>query len=291
MSEYSIVTDATLDLSGAEVEQLGISVIPMHLMLDGREYTHYPDERELTLKDFYERLKAGAQVSTSQIAPAVYEDTFENELKQDRDVIYICLSGGLSGTYNTSCMIARELAEKYPERRIVCIDSVCASIGEGLLVRLAAQKKSEGLSFDELIDWVENNKRRICHWFMVEDMEQLKRGGRINAVEAALGGALHIIPILSLDAEGKLYVVTKVRGVRKALAYIKARLAVDADNGEQQSVIIGHGNCPERAEELRADIMGENMAKDAAVNGIGPVIGCHTGTGMCALTFVGDAHR
>lgn len=291
MRDYCIVTDATIDLPGEIVDQLGIEVIPMSLLLGDKEYHHYPDERELSLETFYKGLKEGMPASTSQISPAVYEDIFENILKQDRDVIYICLSSGLSGTYNTSRMVASELLERYPDSRVECVDSLCASIGEGLLVRLAAEQKAQGVDLDGLLAYIEETKYKVCHWFMVDDLEQLRRGGRISAFESVLGSALHIVPILSLDSEGKLYVVTKARGVRKALAYIKARCAVDAYDGELQSVILAHGNCPDRAELLRDEIVGEHMVKDAVISWIGPVIGSHTGTGMCALTFIGDAHR
>lgn len=288
MGDYVIISDATIDLSAQLVEKLGIRVIPMQVLLGGKEYVHYPDCRELSIDEFYRRLKAGEDAATTQISPDSYISFFKPVLDEGKDIIYICFSSGLSGTYNSACIAMNDLREDYPERKLVCIDSLCASIGEGLLVLNAAEHAAAGASFEEETEYIENCKTKCCHWFMVENLEQLRRGGRVSSIEAALGAALKICPILSTDREGKLRVVSKARGVKKAISFLKQRLVNEGYDLSNQTIILGHGDSPELAEMLRSEIMSEIKVKECVISRIGPIIGSHTGEGMCALTFLGE---
>ncbi len=288
MSDYYIVSDVTLDLPQEIVDDLDLKIIPMDFHLGETTYTHYPDERELSCEKFYEALKTGVSSITSQINPVAYENFLEPFLKEGKDILYIAFSSGLSGTYNTGRMMTEELKEKYPERTIHCIDSLCASIGEGLLVYLAGMEKRKGKTIEEVKDFVLEYRTKCCHWFTVEDLHHLKRGGRLTSLEAMVGTALKICPVLSVDREGKLLVVSKVRGNKKALDYLVKRLEEDGIDTKDQTVIVGHAACRAYAETVANTLLERGLVKDVIISNIGPVIGTHTGAGMCALTFVGE---
>lgn len=291
MDNYVIVSDATLDLPADIINQYGIRVIPMGVSIDDAEYAHYPDERELPVEEFYARLKDGSISHTTQITPAVFTEIFTEILDQGMDILYIAFSSGLSGTYNTSQLVIRELEEEYPDRRIYSVDSLCASIGEGLLVLNAALQKQKGLTIDELREWLEQNKRCAKHWFTVKDLFHLKRGGRISSLEAIVGTALKIRPVLSTDEAGKLKVVTKIRGTRAELDFLFNKLLEEGTEASSQTVIIGHGDDLEQAQELSKYIRDRIEVKDIIITKIGPVIGTHTGPGMLALTFMGKTQN
>ena len=287
MSEYLIVSDATLDLPNSLVEQYDIRVIPMLMDIDGEVYTHYPDERELSIEDFYTKLKNGAHPHTSQITPLVFMDYFTEILEQGLDILYIAFSSGLSGTYNTAQIVINDLREKYPDRRIYAVDSLCASIGEGLIVHQAALQKEKGASIDELRDWVEDNKSYARHWFTVKDLFYLKRGGRVTSIEAVVGSALRIRPVLSTDKDGKLTVVSKIRGYKAEMDLLISKLKSEGVDIKNQTVIIGHSDNLEQARKLETMIRDLDIVKDVVISKIGPVIGTHTGPGMLALVFMG----
>jgi DegV family protein with EDD domain len=287
MKDYVIVSDATLDLPAEVIKEYDIKVIPMGFNVDDVDYLHYPDERELPVEEFYSKLKAGAVSRTSQITPIMFMEFFEEILKQEKDILYISFSSGLSGTYNTSRLVIRDLTEDYPDRKIYGVDSLCASVGEGLLVLHAAMKKKTGLSIEELRDWVEQNKSNARHWFTVKDLYFLKRGGRLTSIEAFVGTALKIKPVLTTDAAGKLTVNSKIRGSRAELDFLSTKLENEGSQLAEQTVIIGHGDDLEQAQELERIIRGKNIVKDVIITKIGPVIGTHTGPGMLALVYMG----
>lgn len=288
MNDYVIVSDATLDLPVDVVEQYDIKVIPMGVVVDNMDYTHYPDEREITIEDFYGKLKSGSVSHTSQIPPAVFMDYFTRILEQGQDILYIAFSSGLSGTYHTAQMVMNDLTEDFPDRKIYVVDSLCASIGEGLLVMNAAIQMKNGMGLDQLRDWVEENKRRSRHWFTVKDLYYLKRGGRITSIEAVVGTALKIRPVLSTDDAGKLVVISKIRGSRAELDFLVTKMEKEGVNLSSQIVMIGHGDDLEQAKELEGIIRNKNIVKDVVISKIGPIIGTHTGPGMLALVFMGD---
>ena len=287
MNQYVIVSDATCDLPAALTEQLEIVVIPMEFTMSGKVYRHFPDAREMSFHTFYERTKNGEMSVTSQINSITYEKYFCPILEQGKDILYIAFSSGLSGTYQTSRISADDLMERYPGRKIVCIDSKCASVGEGLLVYYAARKKREGLGLEELAQWAERNRDHICHWFTVDDLNHLKRGGRVSALSAVVGTALGIKPVLHVDKEGKLLPVANVRGRKKSLEALIDHMVKTCVHPEGQTIFIGHGDDMEAAECLKSLVQERFAVKEIVISDMGPIIGTHTGCGVAALIFIG----
>lgn len=288
---YAIVSGATGDMPQSIIEELGLHVIPMTVRVGEQDYLYHPDEKELSCKEFYTKLSAGEDAVTSQITPIVFREVFEKYCKEGKDVLYIAFSSGLSGTVNSARLVAQELLEEYPERRIECIDSLCASIGEGFLVYLAGKLRKEGKSFEEVTEFVTENCTKVCHWFSVDDLIHLKRGGRLNSLEAVVGTALKIKPVLSIDREGKLTVVSKVRGTKKGMDYLRDRLVSDGIDTANQTVMIGHADAPEIAEQLKEQLLSEGLVKDVIISNVGPIIGTHVGSGMFALVFLGENYK
>lgn len=288
MREYEIITDATCDLPVAVLEDLGISVIPMEFRLGINEYVHYPDARELGVQEFYERLSNGESSVTSQINPSTYQEYFEAALKRGNDVIYIAFSSGLSGTFNTAVLIASQLEEQYPGSKIVCLDSLCASVGEGMLVYYAAKRKQQGATLDELSAWIQKEKLNLCHWFTVDDLDFLRRGGRVSRLTAKLGGMLKIKPVLHVDDEGHLIPMSKAKGRKKALKELVERMEKTAVKPEEQVVFIGHGNSPQDAQFVEKLVREKFAVQDVITSYIGPIIGTHSGPGTIALFFFGN---
>jgi DegV family protein with EDD domain len=287
MNDYVIITDATCDLPAAFAEKIGVTVIPMEFTMSGKVYKHYPDAREMSFHTFYERTKNGEMSVTSQINGATYEQYFVPMLKDGKDILYIAFSSGLSGTYQASKIAAADLMERYPGRRIICLDSKAASVGEGMLVYAAMQKLAEGMSLDELVDWVEETRNHICHWFTVDDLNHLKRGGRVSPVTAVVGTALGIKPVLHVDSEGNLIPVANVRGRKKSLEVLVDHMAKTCVNPEEQVIVIGHGDDLEAAEYLKTLVQNRFRVKDIIITDMGPIIGAHTGCGIAALFFFG----
>ncbi len=288
MRNYKIITDSTCDLPSTVIRELDVHVIPMEYILD--EVSHFQDiedEGEKTAS-FYGSLREGKVSSTSMINTARFIGVFEPYLKAGQDILHISFSSALSGSYNASRMAAEELKELYPERKILVLDSIAASIGQGLLVYHAALKKRQGLTHEELYVWLEENKKQICHWFTVEDLMHLKRGGRISALSANIGTALNIKPILSVNMEGKLVNLGKVMGRKKSLSELIIKMKTSIETPENQVVIIGHGDSLKDAEFLSSKLKNELHVKEVIMTQIGPIIGSHTGPGMIGLTFIGD---
>ena len=290
MRDYIIVTDATSDIPNEMANELNVKVVPMSFSLGEKNYNHYPDYRELDIKTFYDKQRAGQTSLTTQINVAVYLDFFEKIIKSDKDVLYISFSSALSSTYQSSVLAAKDLNEKYPDFKIITIDSKAATLGETLLVKLAAQKKSEGMNIEDLSKWVDDNHLKVCHYFTVDDLNHLKRGGRMTAMTAFIGTALDIKPILHVNDEGKLIPLDKVRGRKKALKVLFNYLAELSENLEEQTIFIGHGDCIEDARYLESLIKEVYKVKEVIIHPIGPIIGSHTGPGAITLFFLGK-HR
>lgn len=290
MRDYIIVTDATSDIPNEMANELNVKVVPMSFSLGEKNYNHYPDYRELDIKTFYDKQRAGQTSLTTQINVAVYLDFFEEIIKSDKDVLYISFSSALSSTYQSSVLAAKELNEKYPDFKIITIDSKAATLGETLLVKLAAQKKSDGMNIEDLSKWVADNHLKVCHYFTVDDLNHLKRGGRMTAMTAFIGTALDIKPILHVNDEGKLIPLDKVRGRKKALKVLFNYLAELSENLEEQTIFIGHGDCIEDARYLESLIKEAYKVKEVIIHPIGPIIGSHTGPGAITLFFLGK-HR
>ena len=287
MSDYIIMTDSSCDLPAALAEEMELSVLPLYVDVDGKKYVNYLDEREISFSEIYAKLRTKCPAKTSAVNVNDFMEPMEAALKAGRDVLYIGFSSGLSSTYDAGAMAARELTESYPERKIYTVDSLCASMGQGLLVYLAWQQKQLGRTIEQVRDYVEDNKLHLCHWFTIDDLMFLKRGGRISGATAVMGSMLSIKPIMHVDNDGHLIKVGTARGRKaslKALADQAERLGVDLD---QQTVFISHGDCLADANYL-ADIMRARFhVKDVVISYVGPVIGAHSGPGTVALFFLG----
>ena len=284
--DYVLVTDSTCDLPAEYAEEFGIEVLPMVFLMEEKAYNHYLDAREMSLEEFYSKLKSGIMPQTTQIGYNTYCEFFEGILSQGKDIVYIAFTSGLSGTYNTSRIAARDALAKFPDREITIIDSLCASAGQGLLMYYAGKKyKTQQPDSEEIVKFVESIKKRVCHWFVVDDIDQLKRGGRISSVTATFAKAMQIKPVLSVDEDGKLVNVGKIRGSAAAYDMLIKKMERDADEYDRQTVIVAHADNTEGAKELKKRI--KSMAKDVQIFNIGPVIGTHVGSGMLALCFLG----
>ncbi len=288
MREFVLMTDSCCDLSQQMVEDLGLVVLPLSVLQEGKEYRDYPDHRELDPKVFYQKLRAGAIGSTSAANVESFREAMEPILQAGKDILSINFSSALSTTCQSAAMAARELGEQYPEGKMIVIDSLCASLGQGMLVYLAAQEKAKGKSIDEVADFVRQTIPHLCHWFTVDDLNHLKRGGRVSAAAALFGTMLQMKPVLHVDDEGRLIPVSKVRGRKasiKALLDKMEELALDTE-----TVFISHGDCLEEVEEMAQSIRERFGTKTIVINYVGPVIGNHSGPGTIALFFLGK-HR
>jgi len=287
MGDYRIVTDSTTDLPQNLVDDMDITVIPMDFKLGENSYRDYPDEHELSSHEFYTRIAAEEEASTTQIGITVFADTFERYLKEGLDVLYIGFSSGLSGTYNNSVIAAKELREKYPERKIITVDSLSASMGEGLVVYYAVMQKRSGAKIDEAAAWVENNRNRLHHWFTVDDLNHLKRGGRISGTSALVGTMLGIKPVLHFDDRGHIIFMQKIRGRRQSLDTLIKHMEKTSENPGQQTIFISHSDSLESAEYVARQVKSKFGVGKIEIAPIGPVIGVHTGTGTVALFYLG----
>ena len=285
---YQIITDATADYSVEMLDGLpALEVIPMDVNVGDDSYKYGPGGN-LKIEDFYAMLRSGKFASTSAINPYTYTEEFEKYLSKGIDVVYLCFTPGLSGCYRNALLAKNELADKYPERRLVVIDSAAASIGLGLLVEQALEKQKEGYSLQELTDWVEARKLNVAHWFTVDEFEHLKRGGRVSAAVAVVGTALQIKPLLTVNREGKLEVKEKARGRKHAMEAQMRHMRQSYAKELGNYVLIGHGDDLERAQQLGELVKSEFPETDIHYSYIGPVIGSHTGPGMIAFTFWGN---
>ncbi len=287
MSDFVILTDSCADLTAAMVEQLDVQVLPLSFNMDEKIVFNYPDNREMDPHEFYDSLRAGKTATTSAVNVAQFTEAMEPCLQAGKDVLVLAFSSGLSTTYNSAAIAADDLKEKYPERKIYVVDTLCASLGQGLLVYLAAKERAKGKSIEEVLDWAEANKMSVAHQFTVNDLFHLKRGGRVSAATAVVGSMLAIKPVLHVDDEGHLINIGKVRGRAaslKALVDAMEKAAIDPAN---QTVFISHGDCWDDANAV-ADMVKERFGvKEVIMNYVGPVIGAHAGPGVVALFYIG----
>ncbi|MCI6967108.1 DegV family protein [bacterium] len=286
-NDFLIITDSTCDMPQEMADELGLAILPIRVSMEDKEYAHYLDGRELGFHEFYEKLRAGVPAKTSAANQEDFLSLMEPALAAGRDVLYIGFSSGLSSTYNVGVMTAAQLAEKYPERKVYTVDSLSASFGEGLLVYHAVQQKLAGRSIDEVRAFVEENRLHLCHWFTVDDLQHLKRGGRVSAAAAAFGTMLNIKPVLHVDDEGHLIPVGKVQGRTTSIKALLKKMQETAIDPAEQVVFISHGDCEKDAEKLAAMVRESIGPKEIILNPIGPVIGAHSGPGTAALFFLG----
>lgn len=288
MGSYKIITDSASDLPVSMMEELDIDWVNLKATIDGADYDY--DGSDESAGKFYEMLRSGKNASTSAVNSASFIELMEKYLKQGMDVLYIGFSAGLSSTYDSGAVAAGELSEKYPERKIYTVSSLCASLGQGLLVYLVAQKKKAGCTIDEARDYAEGIKLNICHWFTVDDLFHLKRGGRVSATTAVVGSMLNIKPVLHVDDEGHLINMGKARGRKASIKELVVKMRELAVKPEEQTIFISHGDCYDEAKMLADMVKDEFHVKNVLTGYVGPVIGAHSGPGTIALFFIGE-HR
>ena len=284
MSSYVIVTDSSSDLSSELLERYNVVSIPLAVTMEGKDPV---PNNEIDTKEFYAFLRSKKGAKTSAVAIETFKGVFKTYLDEGKDVLYLGFSSGLSGTYNAGFIAAKELSEQYPDRTVATVDTLCASLGQGLLVYHATKKRDGGASLEEVRAWVEENKLNLVHLFTVDDLFFLKRGGRVSAVTAVAGSALGIKPIMHVDNDGHLVKIGIKRGRRASLDELCNRMKELAFDPAKQTVFISHGDCEEDAKYL-ADRIRETMGvQDFVIDFVGPVIGAHSGPGTMALFFLG----
>ena len=285
---YRITTDSTCDMPDAFYEERGIAHVNLSLEFNGKEYKDGFNEN-LSAHTFYESLRNGGMASTTQVNPAEFIDFVEPFLAAGEDVLHLAFSSGLSGTYASCETAAKDLREKYPERTLVVIDSLAASMGEGLLLYYADENRKKGLSLEENARWLEDNKLHLCHWFTVNDLMFLHRGGRVSKTSAVFGSLLGIKPVMHVDNEGHLIVMSKARGRGASLEALVDHMEKTGNPDiKDQMIFISHGDCLEDVEKLKAIIRRRIGCENFMVNPVGAVIGSHSGPGTVALFFLGS---
>ncbi|BCN32991.1 DegV family protein [Anaeromicropila herbilytica] len=286
MQKYVITTDTTADLPKEYIEKYSINIIPLYYSLDD---TIYGDEKTLDPLVFFSRMRKGEMPTTMASNPEVVRKIFSSLLEQGYDIIHISFSSALSGSYNNSVVVSRDLADEYKERRIVVVDSLCASLGEGLLVYKAIQMKEIGFNFEEVYQWVETNKMNICHQFTVDDLFHLHRGGRVSKAAAIIGSMINVKPILHVDIEGRLIPLLNVRGRKKSLTTLVENMQKRIEGYEEEKdVFISYGDCLEDAEFVKNLIVDRYPNKNVVISHISPTVGSHSGPGTVALFFMGN---
>ena len=284
---YRIITDSCCDFPEAMYGDLGLSMIPLTLHYQGADHT---DLSEAFLKKLYEGLRAGEIASTAAANPDGWASVIEPVLANGEDALVLAFSSGLSTTYQSAVIAANELKEKYPERTVNVVDTLCASLGQGLLVWYACKKRDAGLSLEELTTWCESHKLNLCHWFTVDDLMYLKRGGRVSAATALVGTMLQIKPVLHVDDAGHLINVSKARGRKASIQALADKMGQTALPGENDTVFICHGDCLEDAQYLAQLVKDKYGVKEVLIYYTGAVIGSHSGPGTLALFYLGE-HR
>lgn len=287
MNDYVILTDSSCDLPDDIVKKYQLEILQLDFIVEG-EGSFHNDQADI--EKVYSKLRNGANIKTSAANISQASEAIEALFNQKKDILYLGFSSGLSSTYQTVYMAGQELMEEYPERKMISVDTLAASMGQGLLVYKACQAKDSGKSLEENAQYIEEIKLKLCHWFTVDDLFFLKRGGRISGVTATVGTMLSIKPILHVDDEGHLINVSKVRGRKAAITELVNRMEKLAVHPEDQDIFISHGDCIEDAEKL-ASIIKERFGNDRiTISYVGPVIGAHSGPGTLALFFLGE-HR
>ena len=287
MPNYQIVTDSCCDLLPEMYDQLNLTLVPLSMEFQGKIVDDRSDD---SLKEVYAALRAGEAAKTSAVNPDRWANAMEPHLAAGTAVLVLAFSSGLSTTYQSAVIAADELREKYPERTIYVVDTLCASLGQGLLVWYACKKRDEGMSLEELHTWAEENKFHLCHWFTVDDLMYLKRGGRISAATAVIGTMLKVKPVLHMDDEGHLINMFKVRGRKAALEAIADKLGELGKGYDNSTVFICHGDCLEDARYVEKLVREKYGVKDVFINYTGAVIGSHSGPGTVSVFFMGE-HR
>lgn len=288
MEDFKIITDTTADLPEAYIQENGLGVMVIPYIVDG---VPYGTEQKMDVKEFYDRMRGGMMPSTSQVNPEAAREYLNHFLEESRQLLVLSFSSGLSGTCSNVNLAAQSIMEERPDCRIVVVDTLCASLGEGLLVHKAVQLKKQGKSLEETVQWIEAHKENLVHVFTVDDLFHLHRGGRVSRATAIVGTLAGIKPLLHVDGEGHLIAVGKVRGRKKSLQSLVDMMEkqVGSWRGKNDCVFISHGDCAEDAEYVKRLVQERFGIEEFLIHEIGPTIGTHSGPGTVALFFMGDA--
>lgn len=287
LKSFTILTDSSCDLPASMAEEMQLEVLPLTVYVEEDHYRNYLDGREIGFHEFYQRLQTAKNVKTSAVNQAQFLEIMEPLVAAGNDVLYLGFSSGLSGTCNAGALAAAELREKYPERKLYVVDTLCASLGQGLLVYLCWQQQRAGKSIEEVRDYAEATKLHLCHWFTVDDLMFLKRGGRVTAATAIVGSMLSIKPVMHVDNDGHLIKVDIARGRKASIRALAAEMEKRGTDLAGQHIFISHGDCEDDANYLAKLIREKFAVKDITINYVGPVIGAHSGPGTLALFFLG----
>ena len=286
MNKFIITTDTTCDLPQDYLRQHNIGLLPLYYSLNG---TIYGEENVLEPKAFYNIMRSGAIPTTMAVNPDIAKRVFSGLLEEGYDILHIAFSSALSGSCSVAETIARELCDEHPGAKIIIVDSLCASLGEGLLIHKAVGLKDSGKSINEVVDWLENNKLNLCHLFTVDDLHHLHRGGRVSKATAIIGTLINVKPVLHVDNEGHLVPLNNVRGRKKALLSLVDQMELRINDYPQTNdiIFISHGDSEEDAQYV-ADLIKERFGiKNYLINFVSPTIGAHSGPGTIALFFMG----
>ena len=288
MADFVIMTDSCCDMTAALAEELELIVLPLSLHMGEDVYRNWLDGREIGFQDFYAKSRGGQLATTSAVSVGEFTAEMRRVLSAGKDILCINFSSALSATYQSASIAAQDLAEEFPNRKILVVDSLCASLGQGLLVYLCAMERRKGRSLEEVHAFAEETRGKVCHWFTVDDLNHLKRGGRVSAAAALFGTMLSIKPVLHVDDLGRLIPVSKARGRRSSLLALVDRMEQTAMDPGSQTVFISHGDCEGDALFVAGEITRRFGTKDIRINYVGPVIGNHSGPGTLALFFLGS---
>ena len=283
---YQIITDSACDLPQQMLQAINVITVP--LVVNFRGEARNDSVEDTQVKELYDAMRGGEVATTSAVNPDGWAKVMEPTLASGKDALVLAFSSGLSTTYQSAVIAANELAESYPDRKIIVVDTCAAALGQGLLVWHTCKKRDEGLSLEALAAWVEDAKNHTCHWFTVDDLVYLKRGGRVSAATAVLGAVLNIKPVLHVDYEGHLISMVKARGRKAAISILASKMGELAGNWDNSTVFICHADAMDDAQKLAAMVKEKYGVKDAFIGNLGAVIGSHAGPGTLALFFMGN---
>lgn len=287
MRDFVILTDSCCDMTDQMANELGLAVLPLEFHLKGQNYRNYLDGRELPFHDFYQQVRSGENATTSAVNVGDFQVAMRTILQTGKDILCISFSSALSTTYQSAVIAAEDIRSEFPGAKIMTIDSLCASLGQGLFVWLCAQEQKKGKSLEEVYQFAMDTRGKVCHWFTVDDLNHLKRGGRVSSAAALFGTMLSIKPVLHVDDEGRLIPVTKTRGRKASLVAVVDEMEKTAIDPKNQTVFISHGDCMEDAQFVAEEIRRRFGTESIHINFVGPVIGSHSGPGTIALFFLG----
>ena len=287
MRDYVIMTDSCCDLTDHMAKELELTVVPLTVHIDGKDYPNLLDGSAISFEDFYGKIRSGVLATTSAANVGDFQDAMRPILATGKDIVSINFSSALSTTYQSASIAAQDMKEEFPDANIYVVDSLSASLGQGLLLYLAVQQKRQGLTAEELVQWVEDNKLHIDHWFTVDDLNYLKMGGRVSATTAFLGTMLSIKPVMHTSDEGKLIPMSKARGRKASLQALIDKVAELGIEPSEQTMFICHADCEVEARAVAEELKARYGVKEVYINYIGPVIGSHTGPNTMGLFFFG----